>query len=135
MVWADVPRDEDTIRRIVYHGRHFWERVQARDVPAPDGTDGSRKALQALYPQGSGTIVLPGTAIDVIDELEDVRATIKALEARKDLIENNLRAALGDAKVGVLNDGRSVSWKLQSRRECVMPATSFRVLRLHRSKL
>jgi putative phage-type endonuclease len=134
MVWADVPRDEQTIRRIIYHGAHFWERVQKRDVPAPDGTEGSRRALQALYPEGAGTIVLPYTAIEAADELEDVKATIKALEARKGLIENNIRAALGDAELGVMTDGRSFSWKSQSRKECVIPATTFRVLRIHQSK-
>lgn len=134
MVWADVPRDEQTIRRIIHHGSHFWERVQRRDVPAPDGTEASRRALEKLYPEGSGTIVLPYSAIEAADELEDVKATIKALEARKDLIENTIRAALGNAEVGFLTDGRSFSWKRQSRRECVIPATSFRVLRLHKAK-
>jgi putative phage-type endonuclease len=134
MVWADVPRDEDTIRRIVYHGSRFWERVQARDVPAPDGSEGTRRALHALYPAGSGSIVLPHVAAEAADELEALKGQLRSLEKRKDVIENTVRAALGDAEVGFLTDGRSFSWKLQSRRECVIPATSFRVLRLHNSK-
>jgi putative phage-type endonuclease len=134
MVWADVPRDEDTIRKIVYHGSRFWDRVQRRDMPAPDGTEGSRRALQALYPEGHGITVLPYAAIEAADELERLKSDLRALEKRKDEIENTLRAALGDSEVGMLTDGRSFSWKLQTRRECVMPATSFRVLRLHHSK-
>lgn len=134
MVWSDIPRDENAIRRIIYHGERFWSRVQRRDMPEPDGTEATRRALQALYPHGEGTVVLPGSAADAADELETVKAELRALEKRKDVIENTVRAALGDAEHGVLPDGRSFSWKLQSRRECTIPASSFRVLRLHNSK-
>lgn len=134
MVWADVPRDEIAIRRIVYQGERFWDRVLRRDVPAPDGTESARRALQALYPQGSGTIVLPGTAGAAVDRLEVIKLEQKRLGDERDVIENTLRAALGDAELGVLPDRRSVSWKLQHRKESVMPASSFRVLRLHQPK-
>lgn len=134
MVWADVPRHEITINKIIYHGARFWERVQRRDVPAPDGTEGTKRALAALYPQGSGVTVLPHSAIESADELESVKAEIKRLTERKDEIENTVRAALGDAEIGAMTDGRSFSWKQQTRKECVMPASTFRVLRLHQSK-
>lgn len=134
MVWADVPRDEETIRKIIYHGSRFWERIQKRDVPAPDGTDGARRALAALYPTGSGVVVLPATAADAADEIERLKAERKAIADRLDLLENTVRAAIADREVGVLPDGRSFSHKLQSRKECVVPASSFRVLRLHQPK-
>lgn len=134
MVWADVPRDETTIRRIVYHGKHFWERIQARDMPAPDGSEGAKRALAALFPQGSGVVILPGTALDAADRLEALKADRKRANDEIELIENTVRAALGDAETGALTDGRSFSWKLQSRKESVIPASSFRVLRLHQPK-
>ncbi len=133
MIWCDVPRDETAIRRIIYHGERFWKRVQERDIPAPDGSEATKKALAALYPEGSGATALPGTAMDAADELERVKYDIRKLENRKDEIENTVRAALGTSEIGVMPDGRSFSWKLQSRKECVMPASSFRVLRLHKS--
>lgn len=134
MIWCDVPRDETAIRRIVYHGERFWKRVQERDIPAPDGSEATKKALAALYPEGMGATALPGTAMDAADELERVKYEIRKLENRKDEIENTVRMALGTSEIGVMPDGRSFSWKLQSRKECVMPATSFRVLRLHKAK-
>lgn len=134
MVWADVPRDETTIRRIVLHGAHFWERVLNRDVPAPDGTGSSRQALQALYPNGSGAVVLPATARAAADRLETIKAEIKRLDDEKALIENTVRAALGESEFGALTDGRSFSLRLQHRKEMVQKASSFRVLRLHQPK-
>jgi putative phage-type endonuclease len=134
MVWADVPRDDIAIRRIINQGSAFWERVQRRDVPMPDGSEGTRKALGALYPKGSGVVVLPYSAIEAADEIERIRGEISALESRKASIENTVRAALGDAEIGAMTDGRSWSWKLQTRRETVVAASSFRVLRLHQPK-
>ncbi len=134
LIWADVRRDEETIRKIIYHGSRFWERVQARDMPTPDGSEATRKALQMLYPDGSGTVVLPYTAIEAADELELVKADLRRLEERKAMIENTVRAAIGEAELGVMTDGRSFSWKLQHRRESTLPASSFRVLRLHQAK-
>jgi putative phage-type endonuclease len=134
MVWADVQRDETTIRRIVVQGRNFWERIQARDVPAPDGSEGAKRALAALYPVGSGTVIMSGAALDVADRLEALKAERKRIADEIEIIENTVRAALGDAETGALTDGRSFSWKLQSRKECVMPASTFRVLRLHQPK-
>lgn len=134
MVWADVPRDETTIKRIVHHGEHFWQRVLARDIPAPDGSESSKRALQALYPNGSGVVVLPASARDAADRLECIKDTMKHLENERDLIENTIRGAIGEAEIGAMTDGRSFSWKLQSRRETLQKASSFRVLRLHQPK-
>ncbi|HEY3253301.1 MAG TPA: YqaJ viral recombinase family protein [Polyangiaceae bacterium] len=134
MVWADIPRDDTTIRKIIYHGSRFWERIQARDVPMPDGTEGAKRALAALYPEGCGIVVLPGTAIDAADELESLKAERKAINDKIDIIENTVRAALGDCETGAMTDGRSFSWKVQKRAEFVTAASTFRVLRLHQPK-
>lgn len=134
MVWCDVPRDEATIRKIVYHGSRFWERVVSRDVPMPDGSRSSRDALAALYPEGKGVVVLPATAGDAADEIEAMKEQRRELDRRIELAENVVKASLGEAEIGALPDGRSFSWKLQHRKECVMKATSFRVLRLHQPK-
>jgi putative phage-type endonuclease len=134
MVWADVHRDDLAIRRIINQGAAFWDRVQRRDLPTPDGSEGTRKALGALYPQGSGVVVLPHSAIDAADELTRIRDDIASLTKRKDTIENTVRAALGGADSGVMTDGRSWSWKQQTRRATTVAESTFRVLRLHQAK-
>ena len=42
----------------------------------------------------------------------------------------NLRHAIGDATFGVTSDGRTLTLKTQSRKEHVVSASTFRVLRL-----
>lgn len=134
MIWADVERDETEIRKIIYFGSRFWERIQARDMPAPDGSEGSRKALAALYPTGSGVVVLGGSEMDAADEIERLKAERKGLSERIDLLENQIRAAIGSSEVGAMPDGRSFSLRLQHRKEFVTAASSFRVLRLHQPR-
>lgn len=134
MVWADVPRDEVTIRKIVYHGERFWDRVMRHDVPAPDGTESAKRALSALYPDGNGMVVLPASARDAADELENLKAQRAQIGKQIDLIESTIKAAIGESETGFLTDGRSFSWKLQHRRAFTTEASSFRVLRLHQPK-
>jgi putative phage-type endonuclease len=135
LVWADVARDEQTIRRIVYHGERFWRLVEAGTPPEPDGSESAKRALLRLSPQDDGsTIALPGDLIDVLDELEEIKSVLSKLEAAKLEHENRLRAALGAATRGVLADGRAVSWKSQTMPERVLRASTTRVLRIHKAK-
>ena len=52
LVWCDVERDEIEIRRIVHAGRAFWDRLEGRAAPSPDGSESSRAAVLDLYPSG-----------------------------------------------------------------------------------
>lgn len=135
MVWADVPRDEMWIRRIVHHGAAFWSRVERRDPPDPDGSDGTKRTLNAMFPHDTGEVVeLPMALAEIVDEWQQCKRDAKALDARIQLAENQIRATLGDATRGVFPGGDSVSWKEQHRAEHVVAAASFRVLRYHSNK-
>lgn len=135
LLWCDVERDETLIRKIIYHGARFWERVQRRDAPPPDGSQATSEALKKLYPNSDGsTVVLPFTAIEAADELVSVKEQLRLLEKRRATIENTVKAALGKAEVGVMTDGRSFSWKQQTRRAVTTAEATFRVLRLHDPK-
>jgi putative phage-type endonuclease len=134
MVWCDVPRDDECIRKIVYFGSRFWERIQNQDMPDPDGSESSKRALAKLYPTGSGIIVFGRKEMDAADEIERLKAELKERKERIDLLENQIRASIADNEIGAMPDGRSFSLKLQRRKEFTTPETSFRVLRLHQPK-
>ena len=135
MVWADVERDDVLIRKLVNHAVEFWARVTDRNPPEPDGTESAKRTLSALYPDDDGaTVTLPGELLDVADELEWIKNETKALEARKTAAENRVKAAIGDARRGVLPDGRSWSWSTEERAAYTVPAGKRRVLRMHAAK-
>lgn len=131
LVWADVERDEQIIRRLVHAGQEFWARVERRDAPAPDGSEGARRALHDLYPQHSAKLIqLPAELADAFDAIEDAKAEAKRAEGIQRAAENVLKAALGDAHVGVLPDGREVHWSTEERKAYTVAAGTRRVLRL-----
>lgn len=135
MVWADIERDEMQIRRIIHHGAAFWSRVERRDPPEPDASEGTKRTLAALFPHDTGEVVeLPMALAEIVDEWQQAKREAKALEERIRLAENQIRATLGDASVGVLPGGDRVTWKEQHRAEHVVAASSFRVLRYSPAK-
>lgn len=131
LAWADVERDDAFIDGVLVPAEaEFWRRVVAQEPVAPDGSEASAAALKALYPADSGaTIELPGDLIDLDREREEIAEQMKALDARKGEIDAAIKAAIGEASVGVLLNGVSYSHRLQKRAAFAVKATEFRVLR------
>jgi len=135
LVWCDVPRDEQMIRKIIFHGQIFWERVQQKSPPPADGP-GARDALRNLYPVDDGnTVELPRALLDVIDELDEVKAAEKEAGAKRAALEARIQEAMGNASRGIILGGATVTWKQQVRKAAMMPESRFRVLRISRPKV
>lgn len=135
LVWSWIERDEATIAALADAGREMWRRVEENDPPPCDGSEASARALAKVYPKDDGeTVVLPGALIEVSDELDAVKAQIKAAEARADALEAQIKAAIGSASVGLLIDGSGWSWKAQTRAEYVVKASTFRKLLRKKAK-
>lgn len=121
---------EAKIRRI---SAEFWANVAAGREPAVTYS-ADDDLVKAIYPAE-----VPGSEVDLsadnllpalLAEHAENNAEIKARTARKSEIETEIKAKLGTAEVGRL-PGWSVSWKSQTRRETVIPETTFRVLRVN----
>lgn len=134
--WTDVTRDQDFIAQMMPELARFWtEHVLAGVSPEADGSWRAKELLSQLYPEhDTRTIALDGEFIELDERLERVKGDIKALYSERDELENKLRESIADAEAAMLPNGVVYSWKKQSRAECVMPATSFRVLRRHAPK-
>ncbi len=139
LVWCDVERDDIAIRRIKLAGRIFWEQcVEAGVCPSPDGSDSSKRALAALYkgrPDPESYVQLPGSLLDLDDEIGELKKTRAVISKRIDEIENAFKARIGSAERGVLPSGVVWSWKQQTRAAHAVDESTFRVLRRHASKM
>jgi len=133
--WVDYERNEAFIKRLISKAEAFWWRVKTKNAPPVenDGSESTREALAALYPKDTGLqVALPPDAIEWTRELELFKAQTKVLEEQIRARENALKAAIGDASLGVLPDGTSWSWKEQIRIDpprLEPRETRFRVLR------
>lgn len=134
--WVDVERDEAMIEAITEAERKFWDQVESEDAPAPGATQADADTLKALFPeeQAGVTVELTGEALEWDEQRLAAMATMDEAKAQKTLAENQLKAAIGDAERGVLPDGTSYTFKTTNRKEHVVKASSFRVLRRKKAK-
>ncbi len=134
LVWCDVDRDEAAIRRLELRGEEVWRLIDSDDEP-PAPYD--RETFAALWPSevGGSSVSLDETIAALDEEREGLVETLAKAKARKDEIDDAIRAALRSAERGTLPDGLvSYSLKSQTRKEHVVAASTTRVLRRHEKK-
>lgn len=135
LVWCDVERDDQLIRKITYHGALFWGRVKQREAPDPDGSEATKETLRRLFPTDDGsTVELPMALAEIVDEWRHLKDDAKTLDKHIAQCEAAIKATLGEHQVGIFPSGDSVSWKTHQRAEYVVKAGTSRVLRYHAGK-
>jgi len=128
--YVDLERNDDFCRILLDAELEFWSRVERRDPPDADGSDSTRRALEAMYPLDIGeTVALSEEAWELAQELELAKQTIKAATDRKQEIENRIKAELGPFAKGLFSDGSGFTFKTQRRKAYTVEAAEFRVLR------
>lgn len=135
--WAVVERDEGMIETLRDRALAFWEFVRTEQSPPPTGHEGDTKALNARFPrpEPGKVIALPAEMLELTWDLQRLSAQQKELEEEIERKRNEVRVAMADAEEGILpGDSGKWTWKTQSRKEYVVAATEFRVLRAPRMK-
>lgn len=139
-VWIDYEANDAFIKRLVSKAEAFWWRVKTKNAPPVenDSSESTKEALAALYPKDVGTqIALPPEAVTWTEELDSFKRQAKVLSEQITARENALKAAIGDATMGLLADGSAWSWKTQRRVDpprAEERITEFRVLRRVKGK-
>jgi putative phage-type endonuclease len=129
---VDIERDGAFIAAMNEAEADFWDRVTRNLPPAPDGTEASRAALKALWPRDTGeTIALPGEFLDLDREREGLLVERNRVAKDLEVIDQRIKAALADATEGTLPSGVRYTYRTQQRKETVLKAAEFRVLRRH----
>ncbi|QGF21747.1 YqaJ-domain containing exonuclease [Bacillus phage vB_BcM_Sam46] len=114
-----IPRDEELIQYLMQIEFNWWYNHFKAQVPPPtDGTQATKEALQAQYPNSNnyreGEVVhLPNIASGHAIKIEEAKAAIKTLEEYKTIYENELKAMIGDQEV-VYADKHKITWKTAS---------------------
>jgi len=130
-LWADVPRDQELIDRLIDMEAEFMRRLELSDPPLADGSESSRDVLRKLYPKDNGQLITLGPeALEWHHALEAAKLARKQAEADEALMSNLLKQAIGENTGGILPDGNIYTHKWQERAEFLSPKSEFRVLRL-----
>lgn len=131
----DVPRDDEFIdETLIPVLEEFWGYVQDEEMPPVDGSEPTRKALKRLYPEETNeSIVLPFEAFEKDERRMELKGLEKELKKELDEIDNWLLSVLKENSVGI-GPGFNYTLKKQERKESVIPACSFKVLRRQQIK-
>ena len=92
-------------------GRAFWARVQRQDPPPLDGSEAARAWLLARYTPATrpAPVVLDPALVPVAARYVAVSQELKALQAERDALGVQLRAAIGDAPA-VVTPTHRLTW-------------------------
>ena len=106
----ELERDPDFLPFVTPRIQDFWKRVEQRDPPPVDGSESTYEALKRQYPSDSGfEVALPTEAVVWDGELRDAKAREAKAKADVQTYGNKLRAAIGEARIGVIPGGSRYS--------------------------
>ncbi len=120
---AAIERDDAVIDEIVGRLNQFWaEHIETQQRPDIDLAWNAHKvsdALARIYatPEPGAAVRLPSALGELIAQRKHTKALVKDLEGQLEQIDNELRAALGDATEGFIDDNTkpAVTWRPQTR--------------------
>lgn len=106
-----VPYDPELAGLLVDEAERFWkDYVEPRRLPPADATDACSNTIAQLHPRATEPLrAATPTEAEILRELSRVRREAKAIEETKQRLENELRAAIGDAR-GVEMPGLRATW-------------------------
>lgn len=127
-----VPKTEEAIMDAVLR---FRKMVMDGDEPDPSESLIDSKVIKQLHPKDNGeTIELSEEAVEAAESIEGCNESIQALTKEKTGYQNKIQSEIGDATYG-MRGGVKFSWKTQTRKEKLVKASEFRVLRREKVKV
>jgi putative phage-type endonuclease len=131
-------RDDELIAMVQTATERFWHDHVLPGVPPPiDGSQATTDLLGRLYevPTEDIAVLDPAEVRPLLLARVDAKAAVKAAEEHERLIDNQLKALLGERQVGVVDGQTVLTWKQQHRAGFEVAPTSFRVLRVPKRAL
>ena len=104
LVLHEHERDNDFIAWMLDELAKFWKLVEAKTPPTPDDSLATAKALTAYYNHGVPGLTqeLPAIARTWLKERREAKEQAKDAERRVTAVENQIKAAMGEAAVGFI---------------------------------
>lgn len=112
-----VPRDDELIEQIVTFGCEWWtEHVLAKQPPQGNAVP-PLYVLKVLQRSAGAQIRMDDAAAALADDDERLKEQIKTLKADREDVRAKLIHGLGEAEIGLLPDGRKVTFKAHESRQ------------------
>lgn len=106
-----LPFDQAVFEALLDKAVDFWHRyILGDETPPVDGGFATTETLKAIK-ASEGKVVEIDQLKDRFIALKHIQNERKALEEKEEFIKNEIRAALGDAEVGLIDGNQAVTWK------------------------
>jgi putative phage-type endonuclease len=123
LIWEWVPRDEQTIQRIVTVGSQFWARVERREEPPSDGHPDARQILASRATVANAVELFEPEIRSELEvwaesesELKEVRARERVLKRHRDAAADQIAQKMGSYRRGFTSTGWQFEWETVKRR-------------------
>jgi predicted phage-related endonuclease len=96
----------------------FWTDYVLRGVPPEiDGLAGTSQALSERYAteDPDSFVELDDATAATVERLRGIRGEIRELETKRDALENEIKAAMGDAEIATYSGAKLATWRTQER--------------------
>jgi len=128
-----VERNEEVIEQIVEKVDYFWKNfVEKKVPPAPDGSESSKETLKLLYKDvevGKEIVIEDKAFPQYLTEVAKLKGTAKSTKEQLEYLQQLIKEKMGHAEKATCGDWK-ITWKEQHKKECLVKASTFRVLRI-----
>jgi predicted phage-related endonuclease len=122
------------INRLYDRVGEFWRMIERGDEPAPDYAQDGATIARMYDADDGGEMDLGPRASEIVEARAALKADIKAAEAGIETLNAEMKDMLGNCAIGVLDDGRKVTWRTTHRKAYQVPESQFRTLRFPREQ-
>lgn len=100
-----IDRNDEFIANMVEEECRFWhENVEARVMPAPDGSEATDDALKELWPASNGSEIVDPTLDKDIEDYRSIGDAIKRLKEQQNEAKERIVIKMQEAEKGVGTD-------------------------------
>ncbi|PKP62226.1 hypothetical protein CVT91_00110 [Candidatus Atribacteria bacterium HGW-Atribacteria-1] len=132
-----IERNDEVIEQLVEKVSYFWNNFVVKKLPpAPDGSASAKEILDLMYKdvEVGKEIVITKPNIEVCcKNIDHIKKEIKDLGEDLASFQQTVKAEIGTAETAFCGDW-TITWKEQSKKEYLVPASRCRVLRIKKNK-
>jgi predicted phage-related endonuclease len=125
-----VRRDEDLIASIKEFEEQFWAGHVITGIP-PENSTPSPSVIKRIRREPGSSIPLD---MDLVLEWREAVKDLRYAESVEKEVKIRVQMALGTAEAGIMSDGSMITYMAQKRKEYVVAASEFRVMRFKANK-
>lgn len=110
-VYKEIKRDDEIINYLIQIESDFWDRVEKRIPPEPDGSQDAEEILKKLYPESKeGSAITLDQHEATLMLIEELTKQKKQLEQEIEKYQQLIKADMGENEVAYIGN-RKVFWK------------------------